>query len=128
MADRAIVKEWLEKADEDFRFAEANLKEVNFTHNYASIFSRRLKNIFKSFIIAEGLPFNKVHDLVNLLKVCSGHEPVLESLKEDCITLNAAYIETRYPVHWPTHYTRETAEEAHAAVSAIAAMIKKLLQ
>lgn len=26
MADSAIVKEWLEKADEDFRFAETNLR------------------------------------------------------------------------------------------------------
>jgi hypothetical protein len=31
-------------------------------------------------------------------------------LKEDCITLNTAYIETRYPVSWPTSYTKEFAE------------------
>lgn len=27
MADPAVVREWLHKADEDFRFAEANLRE-----------------------------------------------------------------------------------------------------
>jgi hypothetical protein len=31
--------------------------------------------------------------------------------------LNTAYIETRYPVHWPTEYTRETAVEARCAAA-----------
>ncbi len=27
MADPSVVKEWLERADEDFRFAETNLRD-----------------------------------------------------------------------------------------------------
>lgn len=106
MVDQSIVREWLEKADEDLDFAESSL--LDGSEFYAQIcfhFQQAAEKYLKTFIISRELPFNKVHDLVNLLKLCAGHDPALASLKEDCITLNSAYIETRYPVHWPTDYT-----------------------
>ena len=39
----------------------------------------------------------------------------------------SAYIETRYPVHWPTNYTRETAEQFHTAAVNIARMVRNKL-
>jgi HEPN domain-containing protein len=68
-----------------------------------------------------------VHDLVHILKTCSAFDPAFNALKEDCILLNTAYIETRYPVHWPTNYTRETAEQFHTAAVNIARMVRNKL-
>lgn len=99
MADPAIVKEWVEKADEDFRFAEANLMEGS--EFYAQIcfhFQQAAEKYLKAFIIDRGLALEKVHDLVHLLKTCSSFEPAFGELKEDGILLNTAYIETRYPL------------------------------
>jgi HEPN domain-containing protein len=125
MADPLIVKEWLKMADDDFRFAETNLKGGS--EFYAQIcfhFQQAAEKYLKAYIIGKGLAFEKVHDLVHLLKTCSAYEPAFATLKEDCILLNTAYIETRYPVHWPTSFTKETAEQSHIAATNIARMVR----
>lgn len=128
MVDPLIVGEWLVKADEDLHFAESSLQDGS--EFYAQIcfhFQQAAEKYLKTFILSQGLPFNKVHDLVNLLKTCAGYDSTLACLKENCIILNAAYIETRYPVHWPTNYSKETAEESLVAARTIAFEIKKRL-
>jgi HEPN domain-containing protein len=128
MADPLIVREWLDKADEDFRFAETNLKGGS--GFYAQIcfhFQQAAEKYLKAYIICKGLAFDKVHDLVHLLRTCSDDEPAFNELKEECILLNTAYIETRYPVHWPTDYTKETAQQAHTAAVNIALMVRNQL-
>jgi len=49
-------------------------------------------------------------------------------LREECEFLNPFYVETRYPVHWPTHYTREEALKAKASAQKIAEKINMLLK
>lgn len=129
MADPSVVNEWLGKADDDFLFAAANLREGS--EFYAQLcfhFQQAAEKYLKAYIIGRGLPFDRVHDLVHLLKTCSAHTPKFSELKEECIFLNTAYIETRYPVHWPTEYTRETAMEAHDAAEKIARMVREELR
>jgi HEPN domain-containing protein len=126
MAEPAIVKEWLEKADEDFNFAAANLREESgFYAQLCFHFQQAAEKYLKAYIIGKELPFDRVHDLVHLLKTCSTHTPSFKELLEECIFLNAAYIETRYPVHWPTDYTKETTEQAHLAASKIAITVRE---
>jgi len=128
MADPLIVEEWLQMADDDFRFADTNLKGRS--EFYAQIcfhFQQAAEKYLKAFIIGKGLEFDKVHDLVHLLRTCAAYEPAFAALKEDCITLNTAYIETRYPVHWPTRYTKETAEQSYSAAARIAQMVRDQL-
>jgi HEPN domain-containing protein len=128
MVDPSIVREWLDKAGEDLHFAESSLQDGS--EFYAQIcfhFHQAAEKYLKTFIVSRGLPFNKVHDLVNLLKICAGDDPTLADIKEDCITLNSAYIETRYPVHWPTNYSKETAEQSLAAAQTIAFEVQKRL-
>lgn len=125
MADLTIVREWLEKADEDFNFASANLNEGSeFFAQICFHFQQAAEKYLKSYIIARGLPFSKVHDLLYLLKECSGDDPSFAELKEDAITLNTSYIETRYPVHWPTCYSKESAEQARIAAKNIAKKVR----
>ncbi|MBI5286230.1 MAG: HEPN domain-containing protein [Deltaproteobacteria bacterium] len=129
MADPKVVKEWLNKADEDLNFAKINLKEEN--NFYAQIcfhFQQAAEKYLKSFIVAYDLEFEKMHNLINLLKVCSKKEPSLLSLMDKCEALNTAYVDTRYPVHWPTDYSREKALRLQKAAEDIAQTIKGLLQ
>ncbi|MGO9119572.1 MAG: HEPN domain-containing protein [Desulfomonilaceae bacterium] len=128
MADPLIVVEWLKQADDDFHFAESNLDGGS--EFYAQIcfhFQQAAEKYLKAYIIGKGLAFEKVHDLVHLVKPCSTFEPAFAKLKEECVFLNAAYIETRYPVHWPTDYTKETAERARTAAINIAQTVRKQL-
>lgn len=82
----------------------------------------------KAFIVAKELAFSKVHDLLHLLRICAAQAPVFREIEEDCILLNTAYIETRYPVHWPTNYSRGAAEQACSAAGRIAGMVRSQLE
>jgi HEPN domain-containing protein len=128
MADPLIVQEWLDKADEDFRFAESNLKGgSDFWAQISFHFQQSAEKYLKAYIIDKGLAFDKVHDLVHILRTCSAFEPAFDALKEDCILLNSAYIEARYPVSWPSNYTKETAERFRTAALNVARMVRNQL-
>jgi HEPN domain-containing protein len=108
MADPKIVREWLQKADEDLNFAKSNLQEEN--NYYAQIcfhFHQASEKYLKSYIVAYDLEFEKTHNLIQLLTICSSQDSEILSLMKECERLNTAYIDTRYPVHWPVDYTRD---------------------
>jgi len=129
MVDLEIVQDWLKKANEDFEFALVNLQERK--PFYAQIcfhFHQAAEKYLKSHIIANELEFRKIHDLPVLLKVCLGKEPSLGELQEACEYLNTFYIETRYPVHWPTNYDQEEAQKAKFAAEHIRDVIKDKLR
>ncbi|MDP2277079.1 MAG: HEPN domain-containing protein, partial [Nitrospirota bacterium] len=99
MADVKVVREWLSKADEDLNFAKVNLEEGN--NFYAQIcfhFQQAAEKYLKAFIVAYDLEFEKIHNLIALLKICGKKDASMLSLMEQCELLNAAYIDARYPV------------------------------
>lgn len=128
MVDIKIVLEWLAKADEDFEFALVNLKEgKTFFAQICFHFQQAAEKYLKSFIIAHELEFRKVHELPLLLKICLSKDPSFEQLREDCEYLTTFYVDTRYPVHWPTHFTRDETQEAFGSASRIGSLVKEKL-
>jgi len=119
MADPQVVSEWLKKADEDFGFASSIIADSPYYAQICFHFHQAAEKYLKSFIIDRDLEFKKIHDLPVLLKPCLTKEANLEILMEDCKFLNRFYIDTRYPVHWPTQYTREEALKAKIATENI---------
>ena len=129
MAEPEIIEEWLKRAGEDFEFASSNLKDRNqFFGQICFHFHQSAEKYLKAFIIAHDLEFEKIHDLLKLLKTSQKKEPALSCLREACEFLNPFYIETRYPIHWPTHYTKEEAQKAKDATQKISETIKDLLK
>ena len=129
MADPRIIQEWLRTSDDDFNFADANLKEEStFYAQVCFHFHQAAEKYLKAFIIAYDLEFEKIHNLVSLVKSCGTKEPSLLSILNDCIFLNTFYIDTRYPVHWPTDYSKEKALKAKESAQKVAAAIKLLLE
>ena len=129
MADPRVVKEWLAKADEDFEFARINLEEDHAF--YAQIcfhFHQAAEKYLKALVVAYDLEFQKMHNLIQLLKICSKQFKALNSLMEHCELLNAAYIDTRYPVHWPTDYSRGKTVKMMWAAEKIGEQIKETLK
>jgi HEPN domain-containing protein len=128
MADPKVVREWLAKADEDLDFAKINLEEDNkFYSQICFHFQQAVEKYLKAFIVAYDLEFEKMHNLIVLLKICGKKDSSLLSLMEECELLNAAYIDTRYPVHWPTDYSKKKAVRLREAAEKIALIIKELL-
>ncbi|MGB2929452.1 MAG: HEPN domain-containing protein [Desulfobacterales bacterium] len=129
MVDRDVIKEWITKADQDFEFARINFEEEKqFFAQICFHFNQSAEKYLKAFIIANRLEFRKIHDLHLLLKQCKSNDPSFSQLEDDCEYLTTFYIETRYPVHWPTAFTKEEAEKAHRSANNIREFIKKKLQ
>jgi len=128
MADPKIVHEWIKKADEDYEFASSVVEESTFYSQICFHFHQASEKYLKSAIIAWDLEFLRIHDLPVLLKQCSSREPGLSRLVDDCKFLNGFYIDTRYPVHWPTHYIKVEALKAQKSAKRIRDVIKKVLR
>ena len=128
MVDSEIVREWLSKADEDFEFARVNLEEGrSFFPQICFHFQQAAEKHLKTYIIAHELEFRKIHELPLLLKICASNDPSFEQLLEDCEYLTIYYVETRYPVHWPTRYSRKETEKALQSASRIRNLVKEKL-
>jgi len=128
MVDRAIIKEWIFKGDEDYGFARINLEEGK--HFFAQIcfhLQQSAEKYLKAYIVAFDLEFRRIHDLGLLQKICSTRDASFDSLKKDCEFLSAFYIDTRYPVHWPTNFSKEETEKALQAARRIRTFIENKL-
>jgi len=128
MADPQVISEWLKKADENLEFAISVIEESTFYAQICFHFHQAAEKYLKSFIIAWDLEFKKIHDLQMLLKSCLARNPDLKIVMDDCKFLTGFYIDTRYPVHWPTQYTKEEALKARKAAEHIRDVIKTSLK
>ena len=129
MAEAEIVREWIEKADEDFEFASVNLDEGKPFHAQICYhFGQATEKYLKAFIVARKLEFRKTHDLPLLLKTCISEDPAFDNLKEDCEYLTTFYIETRYPVHWPTDFSASEAQKSLQSARKVQSFVKERLQ
>lgn len=129
MVDRGIIREWLSKAEEDFQFANINLKEKKpFFAQICFHFHQSARKYLKAYIIANDLEFQKIHDLVLLVKICLSKEPSFERLKDDGEFLNTLYIDARYPVHWPTKFSESEGQKAFQASNRIKSLVLEKLK
>jgi len=129
MVDAEIIREWLTKADEDFDFARINHEEQRTF--YAQIcfhFQQSAEKYLKAYIIAHQLTFRKVHDLPMLLNIIVGKDKAFEQVREDCEFLATFYVETRYPVSWPTQFSQEETEKCYDSAKRIKFFVREKLQ
>jgi HEPN domain-containing protein len=90
-------------------------------------FQQAAEKYLKAFIVGNELKFRAIHNLLELLEICRQKEPGAEELQQACCFLNPFYIDTRYPVHWPAHYDRNTAIEAKQMTDKIRDWVSKSL-
>ena len=95
MVDPLLVKEWLDKAEEDFQFAVSVIEDSVFYAQICFHFHQPAEKFLKAFIVDRELEFRKIHDLLVLLDLCLKVEPPFHKIKEECKFLNRFYIETR---------------------------------
>jgi len=122
-----IVREWMEKAEEDYGFACAAIETTDYFAQVCFHFQQAAEKYLKTFIVANKLEFRAVHNLLELLQIAKQSEPNIEELEQACRFLNPFYIDTRYPVHWPANYDKDTAVKAKEETRKIRDWIKKSL-
>lgn len=122
-----IAAEWLEKAEEDYGFACLSMEGTNFYSQICFHFQQAAEKYLKTFIVANKLHFRAVHNLLELLEICKQNDTHIEELELACRFLNPFYIDTRYPVHWPVNYDKNTAIQAREMTEKIGNWVKKSL-
>lgn len=128
MVDSSIIEEWINKADEDFKFAKASLDEgLEFYAPICLHFHQAAEKYLKAYIVAKELPFPKIHDLEKLLQLCTQKDSEFNKLEEFAKILNPFYIGTRYPdIILPVD--KNIAEKALQAAEEIASFVKSKLK
>ncbi len=121
MADLNLVQEWVRKADDDLKYAEYTIRDTEYYAHACFNCQQAAEKYLKAFIIAKDLPFAKTHILAALLKTCKDAGYPFGNLLDAVNALDSCYIDTRYPVHWPSGYTKEKAVEAYEAAVEIRA-------
>lgn len=98
MADSQIIRNWLDKADDDLAFARASLQEnLEFYPQICFYLHQSVEKYLKAYIIAKGLNLKRIHDLMELVKICAGDDQEFNKFHEAVKLLNPFYIGTRYP-------------------------------
>jgi len=127
MAKKPYYQHWLEEADKDFRYASWSLEnaEENFYSFILFHFQQAAEKYLKAYIVFKKLPFKKIHDLAELLAIIKIADQSFVKIENKAVFLNDFYVDTRYPVYWPTGHTKELAVKAKQAVQGIGSFVKK---
>ncbi|PIS14228.1 hypothetical protein COT65_00010 [Candidatus Shapirobacteria bacterium CG09_land_8_20_14_0_10_47_13] len=126
MAEAVDPKIWLKLAGQEFVYALCDLKDVELTFFAPACFhfQQAAEKYLKAYILVRGKTFRKIHNLVELVKICSDIDPAFKNLLSEAAVLNPFYTDTRYPVHWPIEFSRHDAEKASQAAQKIGDFVK----
>lgn len=112
------VRRWLEKADHDRAGAEAALQHTPPVTDIAAFHCQQaVEKMLKGFLLHLEQPFERTHDLVELLAVCENHDAAFEIFRDSVGTLTPYAVRFRYP--GPADPTLEEAQSAFATVKAV---------
>jgi HEPN domain-containing protein len=104
-----LAKEWFKIGEEELKFAQTSFKEFDsFYPQICFQCQQAVEKYLKGFLIYRGKKFPKIHDLVELIKLCSKIEKGFEKFQEDGAFLSQYYIRSRYPVEYPSATKEET--------------------
>lgn len=126
-AYRKITQEWLNKAQSDYLFAEASLREFTGFYSQICVLCHDVvEKYLKAFLISQGKRPDRIHDLLAILNESCQVDQTLDVISTQCGILNDYYIPLKYPSHYP-EMTQEQAEEAFAAAGVVRDEVEKRL-
>lgn len=104
--------QWFQKGNEDELSMDALVRDRLGHPNTVCFLAQQLaEKYMKGLLIFYGIPFAKVHDLLQLETLILTKNKTVTSLHEDLVFLNGFYIETRYPGDYP-EFSWKIAEQA----------------
>lgn len=97
MGPDGIYREWLKKGNDDIVSAKILLGEDGPPDTICFHCQQAAEKHLKAFLTYKGIEFPKIHDLFVLTKECVKIDSGFKGFIDDAKTLNAYYIESRYP-------------------------------
>ena len=109
----SAVREWVEKAEEDFHVA-LSLRRMrrHAAHNAVCFHAQQcVEKYLKAILEKQKAEIRKLHALPVLLDQCAGTHPFLVAMRPDMVRLSVYAVEFRYPGE------SATVEDAQTAVT-----------
>jgi HEPN domain-containing protein len=95
---RGLVRQWVEKADQDLAAAEILLKsDCRLPAVIAFHSQQAVEKYLKALLVRYQIHFPKTHDIGVLLSLISTIEPGVASSLDGTVALNPFGVEVRYP-------------------------------
>ena len=109
----SAVREWIEKAEEDFHVAISLRRLRRYpAHNAVCFHAQQCaEKYLKAILEKQGIVIRKIHALPVLVDQCAEIHPLLTALRPDMVRLSVYAVEFRYPGE------SATVDDAKAAAS-----------
>lgn len=122
------VKTWFQKAKDDFRWGQYDLKG-GFYNQACLAAQQTIEKTLKAYLLFHNILVEKTHNLNRLLKKCLAFNKSLKRYKNDCRLIDKYYTQSRYPDFGPTgEYDKEQAKEALRTAKEILDRVRKAIK
>ena len=118
--------EWFAKAETNLTSARLLLAANGPAETMGFLAQQAAEKYLKGYLVWQGVPFRKIHDLLELLNACRTIDPAFTMLQAECAALNPLSVRVRYPgFSW--EFTIEDAEDALTRAERIRALVRQRL-
>lgn len=106
--------EWIRKAEDDDLSAKVIIQEGGAPSTACFLSQQMAEKYLKGLLVFYSISFPKVHDLLEMTTLLLDKASDIEDLRDDLVSLNRYYIETRYPGDYP-QFSLEECQKAYEA-------------
>jgi len=118
------ARNWFAKGDIDLTSAALLAGIPGPPETICFLAQQGAEKYLKGYLTWQGVPFRKVHDLLEILNACRGEDDAFVELEADCRMLNPYSVEVRHP-GYPFDCTREGARDALARAEHIRDFVRE---
>jgi len=121
-----LAKEWIIKAQNDLEGAEIIYREKGPSDLLCFHCHQTIEKYLKAFLVLKDIHFEKIHHLWDLAKLCAKNDKNFLDIEEELKTLDAYYIESRYPPETRVYSPKECQDILNIARKLSQFIIKKM--
>jgi len=124
---KKLATEWILKGQNDLETAGILLREKGPTDTLCFHCQQAVEKFLKAYAVFSGTRFEKIHDLWKLAKLAGKTNRKIIEFEKELKSLNAYYIESRYPSD-AAAYSRKECKEALRDANEITQYILKAIE
>lgn len=102
-----LTKEWITKAQHDLQTAKILYQEKGPSDTLCFHCHQSVEKYLKAYLVFKNIYFEKIHNLWKLAELCGTKDKEFLNFEEQLKTLDAYYIESRYPPEIETYSRKE---------------------
>ena len=122
-----LAKEWLWKGQNDLKTAEILFREKGPADSLCFHCQQAVEKYLKAYLVFKRLHFEKIHNLWSLAKLCAQKDKSFLDFEKDLKTLDAYYIEFRYPPETRVYSRKECKETLGLSIKLTQFIVDKIL-